>query len=52
MMKLGESPATVLTGESERMFLNAQGRFARMKRELPEFCALLMRLAEENASAD
>ena len=53
MVKLGGSPAgcdapvTVLTGESEHVFLNGEGRFVRLKRELPEFHQLLMELAEE-----
>ena len=37
MTKMTDAPVTVLTGESEHVFLNAQGRFVRMKREMPEF---------------
>lgn len=47
MVKLGEAPVTVLTGESEHVFLNGEGRFVRMKREMPEFTQLLMDMAEE-----
>lgn len=49
MTKMGDAPVTVLTGESEHVFLNAQGRFVRLRRELPEFYELLTDLAgEEN----
>ncbi|MBQ8555379.1 MAG: acyl-CoA thioesterase [Clostridia bacterium] len=47
MVKLGDAPITVLTGESEHVFLNAQGRFVRVKRDMPEFYQTLMNLAEE-----
>lgn len=47
MVKMGEEPAAVLTGESEHVFLNRDGRFVRMKREMPEFYQLLMDLVEE-----
>ena len=47
MTKMGDAPVTVLTGESEHVFLNAQGRFVRLKRELPEFFRLLTELAGE-----
>lgn len=47
MVKLGETPVTVLTAESEHVFLNREGRFVRMKREMPEFHQLLTELAEE-----
>lgn len=47
MVKLTETPVTVLTGESEHVFLNGEGRFVRMKREMPEFTQLLLDLAEE-----
>ena len=47
MEKEGEAPQTVLTGESEHVFLNAQGRFVRLKRELPEFYQLLTEMAGE-----
>lgn len=47
MVKLGREPVTVLTGESEHVFLNREGRFVRMKREMPEFTQLLMDMAEE-----
>ena len=43
----GDEPVTVLTGESEHVFLNGEGRFVRMKREMPEFTQLLLDLAEE-----
>ena len=47
MVRLGETPVTVLTGESEHVFLKREGRFVRMKREMPEFHQLLTELAEE-----
>lgn len=48
MVKLGgDEPVTVLTGESEHVFLNGEGRFVHMKREMPEFTQLLLDLAEE-----
>ena len=47
MTKMADAPVTVLTGESEHVFLNAQGRFVRMKRELPEFFRMLTELAGE-----
>ena len=48
MVKLGgDEPVTVLIGESEHVFLNGEGRFVRMKREMPEFTQLLLDLAEE-----
>ena len=47
MVKLGDAPVTVLTGETEHVFLNAEGRFVRLKRDLPEFHQLLVALAEE-----
>ena len=47
MTKLGDAPVMVLSGESEHVFLNAQGRFVRLKRELPDFHRLLTELAEE-----
>ena len=47
MTKPGDAPVTVLTGESEHVFLNAQGRFVRLKRDLPEFYRLLTELAED-----
>ena len=45
MCKLGgDAPVTVFTGESEHVFLNGEGRFVRLRRELPEFHQLLMEL--------
>ena len=32
---------TVFTGRSEHVFLNREGHFVRLKRELPAFCAAL-----------
>ena len=43
----GSDAVTVLTGESEHVFLHTDGRFVRLKRELPEFHALLTELAGE-----
>lgn len=47
MVKQGNEPVTVLHGESEHVFLNREGRFVRLKREMPEFAQLLSDLAEE-----
>ena len=47
MVKQGDEPVTVLRGESEHVFLNREGRFVRLKREIPEFAHLLSELAEE-----
>lgn len=48
MCKLADQGRTaVLTGESEHVFLNSQGHFVRLRRELPEFYQLLMDMAEE-----
>ena len=47
MVKCGDVPVTVLTGESEHVFLNLEGRFVRMKREMPEFTQLLLDMAQE-----
>lgn len=41
------SGETVCEGRSEHVFLNKEGRFVRMKRELPEFCAALEDLIQE-----
>ena len=46
MTKMGDVPVPVLTGESEHVFLNSQGRFVRMKREQPELYALMKELEE------
>ncbi len=32
---------TVCTARSEHVFLNREGRFVRMKRDMPEFCAAI-----------
>ena len=32
---------TVCTARSEHVFLNREGHFVRMKREMPEFCAAI-----------
>ena len=37
----------VLTGQSSHVFLDREGRFMRVKKELPEFDAALRALAEE-----
>ncbi len=31
----------VFTGSSEHVFLNGEGKFVRMKKEMPEFCAAI-----------
>lgn len=46
MVRLGETPLIIFTGESEHVFLNREGRFVRLKRELPAFYQLLTELAE------
>jgi len=38
--------AQVFTGTSEHVFLNREGRFVRMKKEMPEFCAAVEKLKE------
>lgn len=38
---------TVCEARSEHVFLNKEGRFIRLKRELPEFCATLEALIQE-----
>ena len=48
MTKLCDPPQIVLTGESEQCFLTPERRFVRVKRDLPEFYALLVGLAEES----
>lgn len=48
MVKLAEEPVTVLTGESEHVFLNREGRFVRLKRDMPEFHQLLRELAVQD----
>ena len=35
---------TVCTARSEHVFLNREGRFVRLKRELPEFCSAIENL--------
>ena len=47
MLLLMDEPQTVLTGESEHVFLNEAGHFVRLKRELPAFHQLLTKLAAE-----
>ncbi|MBQ8506689.1 MAG: acyl-CoA thioesterase [Clostridia bacterium] len=46
-MKNAESGAVVCTAESEHVFLDRSMRFIRMKRDMPDFYAALMELAEE-----
>ena len=41
---------TVCEAQSEHVFLNREGRFVRLKRELPEFCAALEALVREEKS--
>ena len=50
MLRQGDPPVTVLSGESEHVFLNPQGHFVRLRRELPEFHELLMCLAGADTS--
>lgn len=38
-MKVGDTQ--VFSGTSEHVFLNREGRFVRMKKVMPEFCAVL-----------
>ena len=51
MVKLGAEPVTVVTGESEHVFLNREGRFVRLRRELPAFHQLMTDLAQAGADA-
>ena len=46
-MQQGKSGETVCEARSEHVFLNKEGRFVRLKRELPEFCAALEALTLE-----
>lgn len=39
---------TVCEARSEHVFLNKEGRFVRLKRELPEFCTALEALIQED----
>ena len=39
--------ATVFTGTSEHVFLNRDGKFVRMKKAMPEFCAAIEPLIEK-----
>ena len=54
VLTLGYEMRNAVTGEvvctatSEHVFLNREGRFLRMKRDLPDFTAALERLAEES----
>ena len=43
--KTGEQ---VCSGRSEHVFLNREGRFVRMKRQMPDFCAAIEALIPEN----
>ena len=36
---INEKGETVCKARSEHVFLNSEGRFARLKREMPEYCA-------------
>ena len=45
-----EDGTLVLTGQSSHVFLDREGRFMRVKKELPEFDAALRALAEEAKS--
>ncbi len=46
-MKKASDGETVCEGRSEHVFLNKEGRSVRLKRELPEFCAALEALIQE-----
>ena len=46
-MERASDGETVCEARSEHVFLNREGRFVRLKRELPEFAALLETLARE-----
>ena len=50
MRRAGEDE-TLCRAESEHVFLNREGRFIRMKRGLPDFCAALEALVSEGESA-
>lgn len=43
---------TVFTGTSEHCFLNRQGHFVRLKRDYPEFFALLMDQVEQASDGE
>ena len=40
--------AQVFSGTSEHVFLNREGRFVRMKKVMPEFCAALEQQIEKH----
>ena len=42
------SAETLCSGQSEHVFLNREGRFVRMKRDMPEFCQAIEALIEGN----
>ena len=46
-MSNASSGETVCEAKSEHVFLNKEGRFVRIKREMPEFCAALEALIRE-----
>ena len=50
MRRAGEDE-TLCRAESEHVFLNREGRFIRMKRDLPDFCAALEALASGGEDA-
>lgn len=52
MTKQGDEARRVLTGESEHVFLSPEGRFVRLKRELPAFWQLLTELAARAADQE
>ena len=46
--EMSVSGEQIFTGASEHVFLNREGSFIRMKRVMPEFCAVLEQLAEQH----
>ena len=44
---VNEKGVTVCEAESEHVFLNREGRFVRMKREMPEFCEAIEKAISE-----
>ena len=43
---------TVCTARSEHVFLNREGHFVRMKREMPEFCAAIEASMKQETAED
>ncbi len=49
-MRVGET--LIFTGTSEHVFLDREGRFVRMKREMPDFCEAVRQHLESREAGD